>query len=141
MRQGYFDIQGSMEDVLARLRTLISDKATSMEWLTVFLVLLAIYALGYLCGILPSLFNREKRRREQSAILCEELLAKIFEHEQLYSQYICEPAPFKKTQVMEQIALVKENLRELEFKLAALEQREPRRLPLRPLPVSQLKIE
>ena len=141
MRQGYFDIQGSMEDVLARLRTLISDKATSMEWLTVFLVLLAIYALGYLCGILPSLFSREKKKREQSAILCEELLAKIFEHEQLYSQYICEPAPLKKTQIIEQIALVKENLRELEFKLAALEQRKPRRLPLRPLPVSQLKIE
>ena len=141
MRHGYFDIQGSMEDVLARLKTLVSGKAASMEWLTVFLVLLAIYALGYLCGILPSLFNREKRKREQSAILCEELLAKIFEHDQLYSQYICEPAPFKKTQIIEQIALVKENLRELEFKLAALEQREPRRLPLRPLPVSQLKIE
>jgi hypothetical protein len=130
-----------MEDFLARLKNLISDKAASMEWLTVFLVLLAIYALGYLCGILPSLFNREKRRREQSAILCEELLTKIFEHEQLYNQYGCEPAPLKKAQIVEQIALVKENLRELECRLAVLEQREPRRLPLRPLPVSQLKIE
>ena len=126
---------------MARLRTLISDKAASTEWLTVFLILLAIYALGYLCGILPSLFNREKRKREQSAILCEELLTKIFEHEQLYNQYVCEPAPLKKAQIVEQIASVKENLRELEFRLAVLEQREPRRLFLRPLPVSQLKIE
>jgi len=112
-----------------------------MEWLTVFLALLAIYVLGYLCGILPSLLKREKRSREQSAILCEELLTKIFEHEQLYNQYVCEPAPLKKAQIVEQIALVKENLRELECRLAVLEQREPRRLPLRPLPVSQLKIE
>ncbi len=126
---------------MARLKSLTSDKGASMEWLTVFLVLLAIYALGFLCGILPSLFNREKRRREQSAILCEELLTKMFEHEQLYNQYVSEPAPLKKTQIVEQIASLKENLRELESRLAVLEQREPRRLPLRPLPVSQLKIE
>jgi len=141
LSQRYFDIQGSMEAFLARLKNLIWDKGAATEWLIVFLVLLAIYALGYLCGILPSLFNREKRRREQSAILCEELLTKIFEHEQLYNQYVCEPAPLKKAQIVEQIALVKENLRELECRLAVLEQREPRRLPLRPLPVSQLKIE
>ena len=141
MRRRRFDIQSGMEDFLAQLKALISDRAAFMEWLKFFLVLMAVYMVGYLSGILPPLLHRERRRREQSAILCEELFNKMIEHEELYNRCVHEAAPFQKTLIVEQIALVKEDLIKLELRLATLERREPRKLPLRPLPVRHLKIE
>ncbi len=73
--------------------------------------------------------------------MCEKFLSKIIQHEDLYSQYRHERDPFQKMLIVEEIALLKEDLRELELKLATLEHRGPRKLPLRPLPVKQLKIE
>jgi hypothetical protein len=131
-----------MEDFLAQIRSLIPEHVVSLEWLAGGLVLIAVYALGYFCGVLPSLLKREGRRlREQSATLCEELLEKICEYDELYNVYIREPDSSKRTLLGEQISSVKENVKQLEFRLAMLEQRDPRHLPLRPLPVRELKIE
>jgi len=131
-----------MEDFLGRIRSVIPEQVVSLEWLAGVLVLIAVYALGYFCGVLPSLLKREGRKlREQSATLYEEILEKIFEYDELYNVYIREPDSSKRTLLGEQISSVKENVKQLEFRLAMLEQREPRHLPLRPLPVRELRIE
>ena len=131
-----------MEDFLAQIRSLIPEQAVSLEWLAGVLVLIAVYALGYFCGIVPSLLKRERRRvQEQSATLCEEILEKICEYDELYNRYIHEPDSSKRTLLGEHISAVKEDVKQLESRLAMLEQREPRQLPLHPLPVRQLKIE
>ena len=131
-----------MEDFLGRIRSVIPEQVVSLEWLAGVLVLIAVYALGYFCGVLPSLLKREGRKlREQSATLYEEILEKIFEYDELYNVYIREPDSSKRTLLGEQISSVKENVKQLEFRLAMLEQREPRHLPLRSLPVRELKIE
>ena len=131
-----------MEDFLGRIRSVLPEQVVSLEWLAGVLVLIAVYALGYFCGVLPSLLKRQGRRlREQSATLCEELLDKMCEYDELYNVYIHEPDPSKRTLLGEQISSVKETVKQLEFRLAMLEQREPRHLPLRPLPVTELQIE
>ena len=124
-----------MEDFLGRIRSLITEYVVSLEWLAGGLVLIAVYALGYFCGVLPSLLKREGRRlREQSATLCEELLEKICEYGELYNVYIREPDSSKRTLLGEQISSVKETVKQLEFRLAMLDQRDPRHLPCAPCP-------
>jgi len=114
----------------------------SVEWFAGVLIVIAVYALGYFCGILPSLANRKKRKaREQSATLTEEILGKILEHDELYSGYLRESDSLKKVLLGAQISALKREVTELESRLAVLEQREPRHFPLRPLPVTQLQIE
>jgi hypothetical protein len=131
-----------MEDFLARIRNLIPEHVGSVEWFAGVLVVIAVYALGYFCGILPSLVNRKRRKaREQSTTLYEEILGKILEHDELYSGYIHESDSLKRVLLGAQISAVKRDVTELESRLAALEQRDPRHLPLRPLPVTQLQIE
>jgi hypothetical protein len=138
----YVDIYSRMEDLLARIRSLIPEKTVSVEWLTGLLGIMAIYGLGYLCGILPVLLHRERRRlQEQSATLCEEILQKICAHEELYNQYARENDSSKRALLGGQITVLKNDVKQLEFRLAMLQQRDPRELPLRPLPVGQLKIE
>ena len=131
-----------MEEFLGQIGSLVPEHVGSVEWFAGGLVVIAIYALGYFCGVLPSLINRKKRKsREQSATLCEEILAKILEYDDLYNGYTLESDSLKRVLLGAQISTVKRDVTELESRLAALEQREPRPLPLRPLPVTQLQIE
>jgi hypothetical protein len=130
-----------MEGLLARIQGLISGRQFSIEWLTSLIGILVVCAVGYFCGILPSFFHRRRRRaQERSAALCAEILGKLCKHEDLYDQFICETDPQKRDRTGREIVVLREDLRQLEFRLAMLEQREPRRLPLRPLPVRVLKI-
>ncbi len=131
-----------MSGFLTLMRNLITEKVVSLEWPTALLLFLFIYVLGYICGILPFLFDRKRRRRqEQSAALCEEIVEKICEYDKLYSRYVGEIDPSERTMFEREIVEMKEHLIQLESVLATLEQREPRKLPLRPLPVKQLTIE
>ena len=131
-----------MKDFLTQIGNLMTEKVISLEWPIALLLFLSIYALGYICGILPSLFDRKRRRQqEQSAALCEEILEKICEYDKLYNRYIHEIDPSGGTALGGQIIEMKESLVKLESRLATLEQREPRKLPLRPLPVRQMRIE
>jgi hypothetical protein len=131
-----------MEDSLAQIEDLVLGRVVSISWLTGLLGLMAIYAFGYLCGILPSLLGRRRRRaQEQSAALCAEILERICRYEELYDRYIRDPDPSKGALLAKEIAAVGEDLRQLESRLAELEQRGSRKLPLRPLPVRQLEIE
>ena len=92
-----------------------------------------IYGLGYLCGILPSLLHRERRRlQELSATLCEEILQKICAQEELYNRYVRENDSSKRCLLGGQITVSKEDLKQLEFRLAMLRQRELRILPPAP---------
>ncbi len=142
IRLEYLGICTDMEGLLARMQSLMSGGQFSIEWLTGLLGLMLAYAFGYFCGILPSFFHRRRRRaQERSAILCAEILGKICNHEDLCERYICETDPEKRDRIGREITVLRGDLRQLEFRLAMLEQREPRRLPLRPLPVRQLKIE
>jgi len=131
-----------MEEFLGQIGSLVPEHVGSVEWFAEVLVVIAVYALGYFCGILPSLVNRKKRKlREQSATLYEDILGKILEYDNLYNAYVREPDALKRVLLGAQISTVKRDVTELESRLAALEQREPRPLPLRPLPVAQLQIE
>lgn len=131
-----------MEDVLGGIRSLLPEYMGSLEWFSGVLVVVAIYALGYFCGILPSLVNRKRRKlREQSATLYEEILGKILEYDNLYNGYTRESDSLKRVLLGAQISAVKREVMELESRLATLEQREPRHLPLRPLPVTTLQID
>jgi len=136
------DINSSMEEFLGQIGSLVPEHVGSVEWFAGVLVVIAVYALGYFCGILPSLVNRKKRKlREQSATLYEDILGKILEYDNLYNAYVREPDALKRVLLGAQISTVKREVTELESRLATLEQREPRQLPLRPLPVTQLQIE
>ena len=132
-----------MEDFLVQIRSLIPEKSFQIEWLTGLVFVIAVFALGYICGILPAfLLNpRTNRVQERCATLCKEILDKMREYDELYKGYIRELDSSKRTLLEGQINLVKENLKQLETELAILEKREPEKLPLRPLPVRQLKIE
>ncbi len=131
-----------MEDLLDKIKSLILEKVALTEWRPILLRVLVIYSLGFFFGILPSLLNRKRRRlEEQCSNLCEEILEKICGYDELYNLYIREPDSSKKTVLENQISGAKKDLKELELRLARLEQREPRKLPLRPLPVRKLKIE
>jgi hypothetical protein len=131
-----------MEEFLGQIGSLLPEHVDSVEWFAGVLVVIAVYALGYFCGILPSLVNRKKRKlREQSATLYEDILGKILEYDNLYNAYVREPDALKRVLLGAQISTVKREVTELESRLATLEQREPRQLPLRPLPVTQLQIE
>ena len=142
IRPGDADINSSMEEFLERIRSLVPGHVGSVEWFAGVLIVIAVYALGYFCGVLPSLANRKKRKaREQSATLTEEILGKILEHDELYSGYLRESDSLKKVLLGAQISALKREVTELESRLAVLEQREPRHFPLRPLPVTQLQIE
>ena len=99
------DIYSSMEDFLGRIGSLLPEHVGSVEWFAGVLVVIAIYALGYFCGVLPSLMGRKKRKlREQSATLREEILDKILEHDELYSGYIHEPDSVKRVLLGAQIS-------------------------------------
>ena len=136
------DINSSMEEFLGQIGSLVPEHVGSVEWFAGVLVVIAVYALGYFCGILPSLVNRKKRKlRDQSATLYEDILGKILEYDNLYNAYVREPDALKRVLLGAQISTVKREVTELESRLATLEQREPRQLPLRPLPVTQLQIE
>lgn len=142
IRPGDADINSSMEEFLGRIGSLVPEHLGSVEWFAGVLVVIAVYALGYFCGVLPSLANRKKRKaREQSATLSEEILGKILEHDELYGGYLRESDSLKKVLLGAQISALKREVTELESRLAVLEQREPRHFPLRPLPVTQLQIE
>jgi len=131
-----------MEEFLRQIGSLVPEHVGSVEWFVGVLVVIAVYALGYFCGILPFLVNRKKRKlREQSATLYEDILGQILEYDNLYNAYVREPDALKRVLLGAQISTVKRDVTELESRLAALEQREPRPLPLRPLPVTQLQIE
>ena len=132
-----------MEDFLVQIRNLIPEKWPQIEWLTGFVFVIAVFALGYICGILPSfLLNRRTNRvQERCVTLCKEILDKMREYDELYNRYVRELDSSKRTLLEGQINLVKENLKQLETKLAILEKRQPGKLPLRLLPVRQLKIE
>jgi len=131
-----------MEEFVEWLKNLVPEHVGSLEWFVGVLVVIAVYALGYFCGILPSLVNRKRRKlREQSATLYEDILGKILEYDNLYNAYVRETDALKRVLLGAQISTVKRDVTELESRLAALEQREPRPLPLRPLPVAQLQIE
>gem|GEM_PF-4900365 len=132
-----------MEDLLVQIRSLIPEKWSQIEWLTGLVFVIAVFALGYICGILPSfLLNRRANRvQERCVTLCMEILDKMREYDELYNRFIRELDFSKKTLLGGQINLVKENLKKLETELAILEKREPGKLPLRLLPVRQLKIE
>ncbi len=131
-----------MEDALARIKDLVLERVVSIGWLTGLLGLLAVYAFGYLCGILPSLLRRRSRRaQEQSAVLCAEILGGLCRYEELYDQYVHDFNPSRGAELATEIAAVREDLKQLESRMAELEQRGPRKLPLRPLPVRQLGIE
>jgi len=131
-----------MKDFLKLIGNLMTEKMVSLEWPIALLLFLSIYALGYICGILPSLFDRKRRRQqEQSAALWEEILEKICEYDELYNRYVRELDPSGGTALGGQIIEMRESLVQLESRLATLEQREPRKLPLRPLPVRQMRIE
>lgn len=130
-----------MEDILTEVRNLFRERTVSMGWLTGLLGLAIVYALGYLCGILPSLWNRKRRKvQEETAMLRKEILDKMCEHGELYNQYMRERDSAKRTLMAQQITELKEDLKRLEPRLAVLERRGSRKLPLRPLPVSKLKI-
>ena len=136
------DINSNMEEFLGQIGSLLPEHVDSVEWFAGVLVVIAVYALGYFCGVLPSLVNRKKKKlREQSATLYEDILGKILEYDDLYNGYVREPDALKRVLLGAQISTVKRDVTELESRLAALEQREPRPLPLRPLPVAQLQIE
>jgi len=136
------DINSSMEEFLGQIGSLLPEHVDSVEWFAGVLVVIAVYALGYFCGVLPSLVNRKKKKlREQSATLYEDILGKILEYDDLYNGYVREPDALKRVLLGAQISAVKRDVTELESRLATLEQREPRHLPLRPLPVAQLQIE
>ncbi len=136
------DINSSMEEFLQQIGSLVPEHVGSVEWFVGVLVVIAVYALGYFCGVLPSLVNRKKRKlREQSATLYEEILDKMLQYDNLYNAYVLEPDSLKRVLLGAQISTIKRDVTELESRLAALEQREPRPLPLRPLPVTQLQIE
>ena len=132
-----------MEDFLVQIRSLIPEKWFQTEWLTGLVFVIAVFALGYICGILPSLLltRRTNRVQERCVILRKEILDKMREYDELYNRYVGELDSSKRTLLGGQINLVKENLKQLETELAVLEKREPRELPLRLLPVRQLKIE
>ena len=131
-----------MEDALAQIEDLVLGRVVSIGWLTGLLGLMAVYAFGYLCGILPSLLDRRRRRaQEHSTALCAEILERLYRYEELYDQYVRDLDPPKGALVATEIAAVREDLKQLESRLAELEQRGPRKLPLRPLPVRQLGIE
>jgi hypothetical protein len=132
-----------MEDFLVQIRSLIPGKWPQIEWLTGLVFVIAVFALGYICGILPSfLLNRRTNGvQERCVTLCKEILDKMREYDELYNRYVRELDSSKRTLLEGQINLVKENLKQLETKLAILEKRQPGKLPLRLLPVRQLKIE
>lgn len=132
-----------MEDFLVQIRSLIPEKWSQIEWLTGLVFVIAVFALGYLCAILPSfLLNRRINRvQERCGALCMEILDKMREYDEMYNRYVRELDSSKRTLLGGQINLVKENLKKLETELAILEKRKPRKLPLRLLPVRQLKIE
>ena len=142
IRPRYLDICTYVEGLLEKIQGLILRGPLSIEWLTSLLGLLVAYAFGYLCGILPSFFHqRGWKAQERSAMLCVEILEKICKQEDLYNRYLREADRGKRERLAREIAVIREDLRQLEFRLAMLEQRQPRRLPLRPLPVRQLGIE
>jgi hypothetical protein len=132
-----------MEGFLGQIRSLIPEKWVQIEWLTGLMFVIAVFALGYICGILPSfLLNpRTNRVQERCVTLCKEILNKMREYDELYNGYVRELDSSRRTLLEGEINLVKENLEQLETKLAILEKREPGKLPLRPLPVRRLKIE
>ncbi len=131
-----------MRDFLAQIWSLIPEEMVCAKWLTMLLVLLSAYALGYVCGILPSLLDRKARKKlEQSAVLYEEILGKICEYDELYNRYIREINHTERTLLAGQITSIKEDLKRLQLRLAILERRQFREVPLRPLPVRQLTID
>ncbi len=132
-----------MEDFLVQIESLIPEKWSPIEWLTGLVFVIAVFTLGYICGILSSfLLNRRTNRvQERSVSLCKEILNKMREYDELYNRYVRELDSSERTLLEGQINLVKENLKQLETELAISEKREPRKLPLRLLPVRQLKIE
>ena len=131
-----------MKDFLAMIRNLTTEKVIPLEWPLALLLFLSIYVLGYICGILPFLFHRKRRmQQERSAALCEEILEKICEYDELYNRYVHEINPSEWAELERQVIEVRKSLVQLESRWATLEQREPRKLPLRPLPVRQMRIE
>lgn len=73
--------------------------------------------------------------------LRNEILVKILEYNELYARYVRELNASQINILGGQILGLKKDLKELEVRLAFLEQREPRKLPLRPLPVRYLGID
>ncbi len=132
-----------MEDFLVQIRSLIPEKWSPIEWLTGLVFVIAVFTLGYICGILSSfLLNlRTNRIQRRSVTLCKEILDKMREYDELYNRYVHELDSSERSLLGGQINLVKENLKQLETEFAILEKREPGKLPLRLLPVRQLKIE
>ena len=69
------------------------------------------------------------------------ILDKIFEYDGLYNRYVRESDAKRRTPLGTRITVLKEELKQLEVRLAIVERRKPRELPLRPLPVRYLKID
>ena len=132
-----------MQDFLVQIRSLILEKWYQIDWPTGLVFVIAVFTLGYICGILPFfLLNRRTNRVQKRCVtLCKEILDKMREYDELYNRYVGELDSSKRTLLGGQINLVKENLKQLETELAILEKREPGKLPLRLLPVRQLNIE
>ncbi len=80
---------------------------------------------------------------EESAgeTLCNEILGKVIEYNELYNRYLQELNSSQVNLLGRQITGLKRDLKNLEVRLASLEQREPRNLPLRPLPVRFLGVD
>lgn len=131
-----------MGELWHRIWNLIPEKLVSVDWLSGLLVLIGVYALGYLFGLVPFLLTRGKRRlQEESAATCQEIVKRLCEYDSLYEHYVREPDPFERIQLGRKLAAVKEDLKQRESRLAELEQREPRTLPVRALPVRRLEID
>lgn len=73
--------------------------------------------------------------------LRNQILVKIIEYNELYNQYTRELDSSKVTLQGKHITGLKKGLKHLELRLAALEQREPRKFYLRPLPVRYLRVD
>lgn len=131
-----------MGDWFAQACDLFRERIVCIGWLAGLLLLIGVYALGYLCAILPSLANRRRNRLlAQCAALRSEILEKICEYGELYNQYVRESDSSRRASLAEQITGLRESVKGLEFRLASLEERKPRVLPLRPLPVARVEIE
>ncbi len=83
-------------------------------------------------------FRFEESARET---LCNEILGKMIEYNELYNRYLHELNSSQVHLLGTQITGLKKDLKVLETRLASLEQREPRNLPLRPLPVRSLGVD
>ncbi len=129
-----------MEEFAALMKQMILEKGP-VDWIPGLPLIIGVYILGYLCGSLPTLLNRRKRKvMEQSEALRERILEGLCEYNILYNQYVRESDSSRRTLIGGQINALKGELKQLESRLAALEQRLPRTLPIRPLPVRQIEI-